>query len=114
MKFATMISATIVCAAALASSAATAREVHVAQRVVSYADLDLNHASGVTTLFGRIRTAARAVCVEAVGRDPLQAAARRDCSREALATAVNDVDNDQLTAYYAGRKGGAPQKIARR
>jgi UrcA family protein len=72
-------------------------------RVVEFGDLNLNHESGVATLYLRIRSAATEVC------DPLDVMLvkllreRFDCRQDAIARAVAEVNSPALTAYYLGR-----------
>jgi len=70
-------------------------------RVVRYGDLDLNQKSGVITLYGRIRSAAREVCqpIEEVSIKLLRA--KYDCRHDAVARAVAEVNSPALTDYYA-------------
>lgn len=115
MKLAAIISSTVMCGvAALASDASHAQERVIEQRVVSYADLNLNHPKGVETLYSRIRGASRAVCAAAIGRDPLMGTERRDCTRAAIAGAVADVNDPRLTDFYSGRSDFAAQRMAQR
>jgi UrcA family protein len=74
-------------------------------RVVEYGDLDLSRDSGVTTLYTRINSAARAVC------EPLDVAMLKllrekfDCRRDAIARAVSEVNSPGLTNYYVAKTG---------
>jgi UrcA family protein len=76
-------------------------------RVVRYGDLDLNQKSGVITLYGRIRTAAREVCepIEDISIKLLRA--KYDCRHDATARAVAEVNSPALTDYFADRSGAA-------
>jgi UrcA family protein len=87
------------------------------QRIVSYSDHSLNHASGVKTLYRRIRAAARAVCGPTTATPLAQNAAARKCSKNAIAQAVRDVSNVNLTAYHLERTGeesASQEKLAAR
>ena len=66
------------------------------QRVVRFRDLDLTQPAGAEALFSRLRTAAREVC------EPVSSVLHldRQCTNEALANAVADVDQPVLTQYY--------------
>jgi len=78
---------------------------------VSYADLDLDTASGVATLYGRLQRAARAVCSRYDG-DPLLLHAFRLCTRNALGDAVQKVGRPALTAYHERTRGNLLPTIA--
>lgn len=94
-------------AALIASSGASAADRDTERRLVSYADLNLNSAAGIETLYGRIRAAARSVCGSLELMQPLVLDANRECARDSLAAAVATVDLPALTAYHAqqARKG---------
>jgi UrcA family protein len=77
-------------------------------KVVRFADLNLSTRAGAAALYHRITNAAREVC------EPLQppgsvlsSGAWRSCMRTAVATAVHDVAQPLLTAYYDEHEGGA-------
>jgi UrcA family protein len=77
-------------------------------KVVRYADLNLNTRAGVAVLYRRIKIAAREVC------EPLEppssvlpSAVWQSCLSNAVATAVHDVAQPLLTAYYDEHDGGA-------
>ena len=84
--------------------------------VVHYADLDLTHEEGARALLGRLQHAARVVCNPATGeRDLDRIALYRDCLREAMDRAVNDVHAPLVSALYgtptptiADKKRSAP------
>jgi len=69
-------------------------------RKVKYADLDLNRDAGVAALFSRIKTAAREVC------EPMDVfflnlvRQQYNCSQDAIARAVADVNAPLLTSYF--------------
>jgi UrcA family protein len=84
------------------------------ERVVKYADLNLNNPAGVQTLYRRINAAARAVC----GRNDalsIQRAKANECTEKAIDDAVTRVNNNNLSAYHAQRigKNGGPKVAAR-
>ena len=80
--------------------AAEAPGPNIPYRVVSYADLDLNHIEGVVRLYARIRAAAREVCPTANHGDLNLAAVAETCARDATERAVHDVDATALTQYH--------------
>jgi UrcA family protein len=69
-------------------------------RKVKYGDLDLNRDAGVAALFSRIKTAAREVCqpVDVVFLNLVRQ--RYNCSQDAIARAVADVNAPLLTSYF--------------
>jgi UrcA family protein len=108
MKFAILCAVASILASPLSALAsAVGQPDNPPQRVVSYADLDLNRSSGVKTLYSRINVAAREVC------DPLDVWAlkllrqKQDCRQAAIAKAVADVNSAALTSYYLTRNKAA-------
>ena len=89
---------------ATGSFAVNARSVERAAEIpsvtVRYADLNLNTPAGVDALYARLRAAAREVCN--VGeRRPLNAAiAAKNCYRQVLAAAVDNVQSLALSAVH--------------
>jgi len=81
------------------------------QRIVKFGDLNLDHPDGVKALYGRLSTAANAVC-HASTADVIHTGTRglRNCVRQAMARAVADVNNRNLTAYYNQRTGRNPSE----
>ena len=67
-------------------------------KVVRFHDLKLDQAGDVATLYARIRHAAAEVCSSSAA-----AAVQRDCYQEAIATAVERVNNPSLKAYHERR-----------
>ena len=69
-------------------------------RKVKYGDLDLNRDAGVVALFSRIKTAAREVCqpVDVVFLNLVRQ--QYNCSQDAIARAVADVNAPLLTSYF--------------
>lgn len=86
------------------------------QRVVSYADLNLNNAAGVNTLYSRLTRAAKAVCQPMSSAPYLQRAKSRECIQVAIRDAVETINNVNLTAHYNARTESdtAAQKLAAR
>ena len=83
-------------AAALASEADTTHHVRV-----NYSDLNMGTVAGATTLYTRIRGAARFACGEQ-GRRWEEIRQWNDCYREAIADAVAAVNSPLLTSVYHG------------
>jgi len=69
---------------------------------VSYADLDLSTQAGATTLYNRIRGAARTVCGYE-GPGFTDKAIWRSCFKDAVGNAVAKVNNPRLTALHQGK-----------
>ncbi len=72
---------------------------------VSYKDLNLESEEGVRVLYRRLQNASKDVCgvthwniAVAVGR----ITKARQCYRDALSNAVENIDNDGLTGIHAG------------
>jgi UrcA family protein len=70
---------------------------------VNYGDLDLTSAADATTLYRRIRAAARDACGRAEIRDARASRYADECVAQAIATAVMRVDRDTLTALHRAR-----------
>ncbi|MBV8682558.1 MAG: UrcA family protein [Caulobacteraceae bacterium] len=71
----------------------------VRDKVVSYADLDLNSPTGQKTMLTRLKTASRYVC----GHKPAASVAKKtfnDCYDEAMTNALSTLGNSQVTAMY--------------
>jgi UrcA family protein len=83
-------------------NAAHATDAAPKSRTVQFADLDLNKAEGVATLFNRIKGAAQVVCGSHLGRVTLRDQERHAaCMRFAVSNAVARVDQPMLTEYVA-------------
>jgi UrcA family protein len=81
------------------------------KRTVTFADLDLTHASGVAVLYRRIEFAAKEVCEPMMANDLHSVMISRRCVEEAIARAVGDVNAPSLTSYYLA-KTKAPITVA--
>ncbi len=72
---------------------------------VSYADLNLENEEGVRVLYGRLQHASREMCdMASIGRPGylhLQSEARQ-CYRDSLSNAVDEIDNENLFRIHAG------------
>ncbi len=76
---------------------------------VRYGDLDLFTEPGVTELYQRINRAARKVCNSDIGSSiPERMRAWRFCVDTAVANAVRDVNNQNLTAMFRQKARQAP------
>jgi len=118
-----MKSVQVLCSLALFASATLLMSAHAVagdpnappQRVVKFGDLNLNHPDGVKALYGRLSSAANAVC-HTTPSTPYYAgsSALRNCVRQAMDRAVGDVNNRNLTAYYNQRTGRGTEELAKR
>ena len=91
--------------AVVAPNAFAADTSETSSRVVRFGDLNLSTEEGVRTLYHRIQGAASRVCREAAGPDGIFWYWK--CYENAVANAVNKVNNSHLTAMHrekAGRK----------
>lgn len=84
-------------------SFATAQSEDVPSVTVRYADLDLGSAAGVNTLYHRISNAAKAVCPNPDIRDLNALTAAEHCQDQAIARAVQQVNNPKLAVVHAAR-----------
>src|ERR1700730_16872710 len=73
---------------------------------VTYRDLNLSTVAGATTLYQRIKGAARSVCGDE-GRRFDEQRQWKSCYRGAIAGAVATVHSPLLTAVYSGGSNGA-------
>jgi UrcA family protein len=78
-----------------ASDTTEAREV-----TVQYADLNVSSSHGAATLYGRIRTAAEAVCSPLSHGDLSSKMHREACVSQSIAAAVSKVNQGALFAVY--------------
>jgi UrcA family protein len=94
------IAVALVCA--LGSAAALASEANSVHHVtVKYSDLNMNTVAGATTLYGRIRGAARFACGEQ-GRRFEELREWNSCYHAAIAEAVANVNSPLLTSVHNG------------
>ena len=88
------------------------------QVLIHYADLNLTSSPGVSVLYGRLRSAAQAVCTPLNGKDAERALAFKRCVADAMSSAVTQVDQPALSAYYRaklqGRNAITPETTARK
>jgi UrcA family protein len=70
---------------------------------VRYDDLNLATTAGVDTLYRRISVAAREVCPDTHSRDLAIVAASQRCRADAVAQAVEAVNNPRLAVVHAAR-----------
>jgi len=82
---------------------AAAQTDNVPTLTVRYSDLNLASSEGVDALYRRIANAASKVCPDTGIRDLTSLAAARQCQVEAIARAVQQVNNPKLAVVYAAR-----------
>lgn len=87
-------------AAALTANLASATTANdgVKQTVVHYSDLDLARPEDARRLYGRIRSAARAVCENFRSADLQRNQVYKQCTDKAVADAVAKVQSPQVAA----------------
>lgn len=76
------------------------------QVLIHYADLNLNGAPGVSVLYGRLRSAAEVVCAPLYAKGAQRAAAFKHCVADAMSSAVTQVNQPALSAYYRAKLEG--------
>jgi UrcA family protein len=74
--------------------------------VVRFADLDVSRIEGASTLYARLRQAARVVCEPLESRQMGLSLKYRACMDKAIADAVTSVDRPLLTQYHQLRTKG--------
>ncbi len=95
-----------------AAAPSLAGEVEVVSQTVKYGDLNLAHAAGAVALYGRIRSAARNVCASDGSPELRFATETKACMKQAIAHAVADVNQPQLTQYYLVKTGQSAPALA--
>lgn len=115
MKSAITLYALFLAVNALVFGASVHAAETIEQRVVQYGDLNLNSPQGVAKLYKRISSAARSVCGPSAPVSLSFIAAQRQCRAQAIAAAVQDVNNANLTAHHLQRIGQSGEtKVASR
>jgi UrcA family protein len=90
---------------------AVADSFDAAQITVKYGDVNLANSQGVATLYLRIQAAAKSVCWQVTGAEPI--VHRKACVDEAILGAVSNVNNSALTAMYTEKTGKEmPSQVA--
>jgi UrcA family protein len=92
-----------IAAALLVSGFAQATELR--KVAVSYGDLDLSKANHASVLYGRIQNAAIAVCAESGTPGSRALLIEHKCIAKAVAEAIQNVDNANLTAIHQAKTG---------
>ena len=67
---------------------------------VNYGDLNLDAPAGVAALYSRLRAAARQVCAVGEIRPLVEAMEAKDCYRQVLGAAVDNVKSPTLSALH--------------
>jgi UrcA family protein len=97
-------------AALFVGSTFAAAPAETLQQKVSYADLNVTRAEGVTTLYKRVHSAAENVCHPLESRDLTQQSQWRACVRSSISQAIAQINVPALTSYAQARDGysGSP------
>jgi UrcA family protein len=69
-------------------------------RAVRFADLDLSRTQGAAVLYSRLISAAETVCAPLDDRQIVRHMSFKACVKDAVSSAVTEVDQPTLTAYY--------------
>jgi UrcA family protein len=72
-------------------------------RRVNFADLDLTNSAGAATLYARIKSAARQVCQPEYNWLSKLRTLADQCTDQAIARAVADVNAPELTTYFMAK-----------
>lgn len=86
------------------TTAVAAPQTESREATVNYADLNLESAAGIESLYARIRSAAKKVCGTAEIRDIAARAAVSACRVAAMDKAVAAVGNEALAARHVGKQ----------
>jgi UrcA family protein len=86
------------------SAAVAAPQYDTREATVNYADLDLESAAGIESLYARIRSAVKKVCGTADTLDIAAQADLRACRVAAIDKAIAAVGNEALAARHAGKQ----------
>lgn len=107
-----VISVALVAGATVALPA-VADDVDAPQRVIKYSSADLASDTRVAALYEKLQRASRSVCSSLRGRDVLSSRNYDACYDKALADAVNEVNEQTLTALHNHPDAKAARAIAR-
>lgn len=92
-------------AALFVGSTFAATPAETLQQKVSYADLNLTRAEGITTLYKRVQSAAEHVCAPLESRELSQRSHWRACVHSSISRAIAQIDVPALTSYAQAREG---------
>lgn len=103
MKTLALVMATLITGTLAGTANATTPVTEVRQKVVSYADLNLENSADAAILLSRIKSAARLVCgLRNSGPMPINFRSRlQNCANDAVARAVADVDARSIVVAAA-------------
>ena len=101
-KLYTAIYCTLGTAALCAASASVQAAEDVPSKTVKFSDLNIASPAGAKVLYARIRAAARDVCRDSSGGDPIRRLAVSACIEKAIDKAVKDVNSPALTSLRFG------------
>ena len=89
-----------ICAILLVDTAQAEDKVYSQQRVVNFADLNLNNSDGVEALYQRIQDAAKRVCGWNGPVVPEWFRLSKSCTDQAMAQAITAIGNPAVTSRY--------------
>ncbi|HTV95824.1 MAG TPA: UrcA family protein [Steroidobacteraceae bacterium] len=101
----TAVSCVMSTAALCAAVSTSVKAQEVPSKVVRFSDLDITRSDGAKALYNRIRAAARDVCEQSTGTDPIMREAGKACIEKAIDKAVKDVNAPMLTYLRFGSTG---------
>ncbi|HXA35643.1 MAG TPA: UrcA family protein [Steroidobacteraceae bacterium] len=101
-KLHTAIYCTLGAAALCIASASVQAEEALPSKTVQFADLNITSEAGAKVLYSRIRAAARDVCHDSSGGDPILRLGVSACIAKAVDKAVKDVNSPVLTSLRFG------------
>ncbi len=107
-----IITASVIAAAAFGTVGAHAQDAN--RTAVSTQGVDFNNPSDVNALYSRIRVAADVVCTSQGPTDIATAKYEKACVADAVSTAVDDVNQPQLTRLAQGASGANAPQLAMR
>ena len=84
------------------SASVEAADQDVPTKTVKFADLNIANLAGAKVLYSRIRAAARDVCHDSSGGDPILRLGVSACIAKAVDKAVKDVNSPVLTSLRFG------------
>ena len=96
-----MLTGGLGCAMAVGTAGAATADDGVPSQVVRYSTHALETDGGVQQLYARLVSAAKQVCPESPIRDLGANARTQQCRAQAIAHAIQHINNSQLAALYA-------------
>ncbi|MFI4868518.1 MAG: UrcA family protein [Steroidobacterales bacterium] len=106
-RFTTIILTSALAAGAQIAHAADPIDDSRRHVTVHYADLNVTSVGGATALYHRVQRAAESVCSEGQIRDFEAAGSFTTCVSNTISSAVTQINQPTLTAYYRSKLGNA-------